>query len=252
MTINEVVDQLKLDWDDHEKVNKKLHSLFALYHKNQKFPYREVLDKIQELYPEETKKHFRYRMDNRSLGEFGMDIYKGHLLERRIAERWMDIYASEHFGEVTSECVGIDDRGCLLLETGQSKDEMKRPDYLLQPNNILIEIKSNVCDWKFTPKVADLKHYLKNNAHVLAVCSSGGPLSEDGSNWSCYFVISPEQIKKMLDEGTVVKRREVGSKPAIQFHWNLTTSAVKNKRQHYDRLDYTSLPLEDFCEIHRL
>jgi len=253
MTLQEAIENVNtlvetLNWQNTDHTNKVLKILFSLYHKfKDKFPYKAMLDKVQNLYPKEVNKHFGYRMDTRTLGDFGLHIYEGHLLERRIANFWFENYAQKHFGDVTNQCVGIDDTGSLLLQT-QSKEAMKRPDYLIQPKNIYLEIKSNPCDWKYTPKVADIEHYVSLNAYVLAVCSNG-KFQEDGRNCSCYFLISPEQSRRMLELGSVARRPESGHKPAVQFYWNLHEESVHNKMR-FGSLDKNALPLEAICEVH--
>lgn len=233
----------RMNWQNSEEVNSVLRSLFYVRHEGNNEIYVKLLNEIQELYSQEVRSHFGYRMDGRTLGQFGSDIYDGHLLERRIANWWLPLFAHHHFGNVHGKCVGIDDSGSLLLQTGD-KSEMKRPDYLLEPTNIYLEIKSNPCDWKYTPKVADIEHYVSLNAYVLAVCSRG-KFEEHGTNCKCYFLISPEQSKKMLEEGTVIKgRKESGGKPAIQFHMNLHEESVYNKKRFGD-LDKSAMSLEN-------
>jgi len=237
-----------LNWDDLDSVNATLRNLFNFYHEDHQFPYERLLNQIQDLYSSRIREHFGQRMDNRTLGEFGLKIYSGHLRERRIANYWLPRYLNKHFGQVTGECVGIDDSGCLLLET-VTKEVMKRPDYILTPGNTYMEIKSNPCDWKYTPKVADVRYYINVNAYTLAM-SSNGPFVEDGSNAVCYFLISPEQSKRMLELSSVLRgRNETGGKPAIQFYWNKHPEAVDTLKR-IGSIHRDALPLEEFCDVH--
>lgn len=238
----------KLDWSDNEKVNNIFKYLFKAYHKNNKFPYSHIFDMIEKHYPKEVSKHFRYRKDKRSLGDFAVDMYDGHLRERRIAEWWLQNYGEKYFSKNMSyECVGIDDTGCILLENG-SREDMKKPDYLIKNTNTYLEIKSNPCDWKITLKLSDINHYLGLNSYILIACSKG-KFETEGVNCSCFILLSPEQTKKMISDAAVLRDRfEVGNKPCIQFYWGLTEDERKEKIRN-GRLSEKALELTKYCEI---
>lgn len=237
-----------VDWNDVDKINSIFKLLFIHYHKNNNFPYKNILNKIEKFLPVKFKNQFLYRKDNRTLGEFGIDIYNGHLIERNIANWWFANFGKKHFGDdFIYECVGIDDTGTLLLED-KTKNEMKRPDYLIKPNTY-VEIKSNVCDWKITPKLSDLKHYLSLNSYILIVCSYG-KFKINGENCSCYILLNSNQYDEMIKKSIILNNRfESGNKPCIQLYWGLSEEERKTKIID-NKLSSKALNLKDFCEIY--
>jgi hypothetical protein len=239
-----------INWNNSEKVNSVFKLLFSHYHKDKNFPYESILNKVEGYLPNKYKNQFLYRKDGRTLGQFGVDIYSGHLLERNIADWWFSNFGQKHFGNSFEyECVGIDDSGTLLLED-KGKNEMKRPDYLIKPNTY-VEIKSNICDWKITPKISDLKHYISLNSYVLLVCSNG-KFRENGKNCSCYMLLDSNQCKDMIKNSVILNDRfECGNKPCIQFYWDLSEEERKTKIM-MNKLSSKALNIKDFCEVQYL
>lgn len=240
-----------IDWNDPIKVNSVFKLLFHNYHKNKNFPYEFILNKVYEKLSSKFRDQFTYRKDNRTLGQFGIDLYNGHLIERQIADWWFKNFGKKYFGnQFTYECVGIDDTGTVLLEN-KTKNEMKSPDYIINPDCIYFEIKSNPCDWKITLKVADLKHYLSLNSYILIVCSNG-KFESIGKNCSCFILLSPSQYEKMMKESVILNNRfECGNKPCIQFYFGLSEEERKTKIM-MNKLSSKALNVVDFCEIYNL
>jgi len=250
MKLNELECYLdeNLDWSDPQKINSLFKLLFKSYHKDKKFPYEKILNDIEQKHSKEIAKSFKYRKDGRTLGQFALDMYNGHLMERRIAEWWFKSYGNKYFGkDLDYECVGIDDTGCILLQTN-SKEDMKKPDYFIKNKNTYLEIKSNPCDWKITTKLADMKHYKSINSYILIACSKG-KFESKGGNCSCFILISPEQCENMIKDSVVLNDRfEVGNKPCIQFFWGLSGEERKTKIIN-GRLSSKALDLTNYCEI---
>ncbi len=220
--------------------------------------YKKIFNIIQEIWPKEVKVAASYRMDYRSLGQMAGDFYEQAVRERKYAKYWIKTHSKKHFGvNVKGSCVGIDDSGKLIFETpAYTREDFKHPDYILSPINRLLELKSNdVCSFKATYKVTDIRHYVKCNAYMLTIFHEG---SKD--NPVCYTLISPNVMKDMLSKSKIEDRKEMGWKPSIQFYVirkkiggntiGLSENKIKDMRTS-NSIIKKALNLESFAKIYK-
>lgn len=241
--IKEYVEQA--NWEEPEKMNTLFRKLRDDYYQDASLPYKAIFDQIEDLNPVLAEKYFKkgkQRRDDRSLGTFAMDIYDGHVKERTIKDAWMAKWGKDYLGGQEFTPSGIDSSGALIL-----KCDVATPDYqLTEPHPVFgcfMEMKSNVCDWKFTYKTVNLNEYRQRRSSVLTVF-----LTNSGE-WKMFCLFTPDEINRLASKiESIDIRFEVGSKPAIQLHWGMDDVEIKNKRLR-NALSPKSLPLEEYCGI---
>lgn len=238
----------RANWNDALAMNVLFKELRDEYDQDRNFPYREVLDRIEKIDFTAASTYFpkgRQRRDGRSLGEFGIDIFGGHCLERRTKDVWMQHYGQEYLGGRDLIKYGVDDSGALLIKVRGVKIE--KPDCKFNdPHPVygnFLELKTNkYCEWKSTFKIINLREYVRSQSSILSVYLQRGDLK-------VFALISPVEVETILTKTDHFEiRKEIGGKEAIQFHWALSDDEVKEKRKQ-GVLSHLSLPLDDYCAV---
>ena len=202
--------QGKLNWLFDEYINKKL----------TKEEYINEIDSLASERPDEVKKEFGYRIDNRSLAEFASHMLEQMEIERDIIEHWITTFG-QYFGDAKFEYSGIYDEARLICESSTTKEQMKKPDIIIDNGKIqYLEIKQCPCLHKATYKTADLKHYNSLGNVYMLTAHTKGKFSKD--KVSFYTILSPDGLANVLEDGRrgilkSEKRREMGYKKAVQF-----------------------------------
>lgn len=216
------------------KLQKKLDEYHALVTSKEisTATYMDLLDDLEREYPDLVNRYFSKRKDNRSLAELGQDLLLNVEKERMVMDEWVANHGRKHFSWLTSyESAGIDNTGRLVAIS----DNINKPDYLLLPNNIYLEVKTNPRCYKVTYKKCNLESYLSDNSYVLTLFSS--PIKY-------YTLLSPNDIERILKSKCKFKKyREVGYKTAVQFYFespkpkNLDADAVYFK-DYFERYKF--------------
>lgn len=178
--------------------------------------YRDYWDSYAQKNPE-VLKNFRQRKDNRTLGEFAVELITSKQYEQDIINKWitkcnMSDLGSRIYGVSPISCIfnGVEESGQLVLQNGNRK-KFKKADYLILPLRKPLEIKHNPSIAKITFKINDLSYYKKENADILI---------EMGGKFLTYFTV--QQYSDILvyaqQNDKIDRMREMGWKPCCQLY----------------------------------
>jgi hypothetical protein len=156
-----------------------------------------------------------YRIDNRSIKQFKKDILQRTLKEKFLLELFIQecIYLGN---TIQVEDYGVDNTG-KFVEKANTK-----PDYKITIDGVtkLYEIKSSKSPYICTFKIHNLKKYIEYNANILLFYGTGdiendvGNLDEENIRWA---ILTPEIIKRMLDNKKSYIEKKFGDKRCIQL-----------------------------------
>lgn len=162
--------------------------------------YAEVLNFIQDKFPDFIREHLGQRMDNRRLGGFALYLYR----QKDTVHKWADKYLQRHFPNSVLEDNGIDNSGRVIVEFKCPIQDVKAADYKVSGQ--LLEVKDGSQAFhKATYKVNDLKSYISSNTTIITI------------HKEFYTLIDPNQQQMMLDQLEHKNYREVGYKLGVQI-----------------------------------
>lgn len=159
--------------------------------------------------------NFRNRIDNRTLGQYAVDLHESSKEQKEGFEYWFNNYAAKDFNSpVKWHPNGVDGgSGRLILKRQYNRNDFHRSDYriVLQDGvEVNIEYKSCPSIFKATYKVCDLEGYISQGSYILTVF-------KHHRQRVFYSLIGPEAADRMLRELRIVPRFEVGHKNAVQL-----------------------------------
>ncbi len=178
-----------------------------------------------------TDKSLDFRRDFRTVEQFKQDIKFRTEKEKFLVELYKKEMALRGH-KVVIENNGVDNEGELL------KKSNCEADYKISIDNgepFLVDVKNSYLDSKWTFKTHSLKQYVKSDTSILIFWATGrldgNHINLDRSS-TCYGIISPSNISKILKTYEHYKEYTFGNKmcvriPKVDFSKWLTIHKLK-------------------------